>query len=265
MTTLLTRREGALLAVGGPTVVVDVAGLRFVTDPTFDQPGEYGDLRKTRGPAVSPSSVADADVVLISHADHADNLDHAGREFALAAPRVLTCVGSARLLGGETVGMSAWSSIEVAPDVRVLTVPALHGPADGERDARGFVTCEVVGFVIQARGTSVYVSGDNTSLAHVAAVRRHVGVVDHAVLHAGRARHEDKQAGRPLTLTAHGAAAAAQILEAPHVMVVNDTGWEHFTQGPWSVVRAFREAGIIDRLDRSPLGQWSSVAFQCVA
>ena len=60
MTTLLTRREGALLAVGGPTVVVDVAGLRFVTDPTFDQPGEYGDLRKTRGPAVSPSSVADA-------------------------------------------------------------------------------------------------------------------------------------------------------------------------------------------------------------
>jgi hypothetical protein len=29
------------LAVGGPTVVLEIGGLRLVTDPTFDEPGTY--------------------------------------------------------------------------------------------------------------------------------------------------------------------------------------------------------------------------------
>ena len=30
----------------------------------------------------------------------------------------------------------------------VTAVPAVHGPEDGERDADGFVNCEVIGFVL---------------------------------------------------------------------------------------------------------------------
>ena len=27
--------------IGGPTALIEIAGFRFLTDPTFDEPGEY--------------------------------------------------------------------------------------------------------------------------------------------------------------------------------------------------------------------------------
>ncbi|RJF43118.1 MBL fold metallo-hydrolase [Actinomyces sp. 2119] len=258
MTSLLPRHDTGFLVVGGPTVVIDVAGLRIVSDPTFDPPTDYGLLRKTRGPAVPAQALADADVVLVSHADHADNLDAAGRDFALAAPRLLTCPGSARLLGEGAQGLAPWEAAEVADGVGVRAVPAQHGPADGQTDAAGFVNCEVTGFLLQARGTTVYLSGDNASLELVAQVRQRFGVPDHAVLHAGRATVPAKLGGRPLSLSAERASAAAQVLGSPHVVVAYHTGWEHFADGPGATLRAFRDAGILDRLDRTPEGQWSA-------
>ena len=222
MTTLPRQHEG-FLVVGGSTVVIDVGGLRFVSDPTFDNPTDYGGLRRTRGPAIAAADVADADVVLVSHADHIDNLDASGRAFALRAPRLLTNPGSARLLDHGAVGLAPWSTIHVAEEVTVTAVPAVHGPVDGEPDERGFVNCEVTGFVIQAPGSTIYLSGDNTCLAVVARVAKRFGHPDHAVLHAGRATVPGKFDGRPLTLSAERASAAAGILGSPHVLVVHQT------------------------------------------
>ena len=46
-----------LTLIGGPTVLIELAGLRFLTDPTFDEPGVYQSagvtLEKTSRPAVS--------------------------------------------------------------------------------------------------------------------------------------------------------------------------------------------------------------------
>lgn len=257
MTPLAPRHDTGFLVVGGPTVVIDVAGLRLVSDPTFDPPTDYGVLRKTHGPAVPAQALADVDVVLVSHADHADNLDAAGRDFALAAPCLLTCPGSARLLGEGARGLVPWEAVEVADGVSVTAVPAQHGPADGETDASGFVNCEVTGFFVRARGTTVYLSGDNASLELVVQVRQRLGVPDHAVLHAGRASVPGKLGGRPLSLSAERASAAAQVLGSPHVVVAHHTGWEHFTDGPAATVRAFRDAGLLDRLDRASEGEWS--------
>ena len=85
--------------VGGPTAILEYAGLRWLTDPTFSPPGEYaGGLVKTTGPAVGIEKIGPIDVVLISHDQHADNLDPAGRALALDAKRVFTTkLGSARL------------------------------------------------------------------------------------------------------------------------------------------------------------------------
>ena len=41
------------MVVGGPTTVLDLGGLRIVSDPTFDPPGPHGYLTKTVGPAVA--------------------------------------------------------------------------------------------------------------------------------------------------------------------------------------------------------------------
>ncbi|HEU5392118.1 MAG TPA: hypothetical protein VFV73_40130 [Streptosporangiaceae bacterium] len=48
-----------------------------------------------------------------------------------------------------------------------------HGPEDAERDADGFVNCEVIGFVLSGAGLPVvYVSGDNASIGTVAEIAR---------------------------------------------------------------------------------------------
>ena len=69
--------------IGGPTVLIEIAGFRLVTDPTFDEPGEYKlphvVLKKTGRPALSVADVGAIDAVLLSHDQHADNLDHACR------------------------------------------------------------------------------------------------------------------------------------------------------------------------------------------
>ena len=78
------------MVVGGPTAVLDLGGLRIVSDPTFDAPGPHGYLTKTSGPAVADAELGSVDLVLISHDNHPDNLDDRGRALALAAPLVLT-------------------------------------------------------------------------------------------------------------------------------------------------------------------------------
>ncbi|NEB02905.1 MBL fold metallo-hydrolase, partial [Streptomyces sp. SID13726] len=218
MSTELPRQECAVTVLGGPTAVIDVGGLRIVSDPTFDAPGPQGYLTKTAGPAADEQAVGPVDLVLVSHEAHPDNLDTRGRAFAEAAPLVLSGPRSADRLGGPALGLAPWSSHRLprpdgGGDLTVLAVPAVHGPQDGERDADGNVNCEVIGFVLSGTGLpTVYVSGDNASLCTVAEIARRVPRIDAAVLHAGAARVPAKFDGRPLSLTGQGAAAATAVL-----------------------------------------------------
>lgn len=64
--------------IGGPTVLLEMGGLRLLTDPTFDPEGsEYPTpvytLRKVSGPAVSADALGELDAVLLSHDHHFDN------------------------------------------------------------------------------------------------------------------------------------------------------------------------------------------------
>ena len=38
---VMTNGSMRLLLIGGPTALIDYGGLRFLTDPTFDPPGEH--------------------------------------------------------------------------------------------------------------------------------------------------------------------------------------------------------------------------------
>jgi len=101
----MDRGEVTLTLIGGPTVLIELDGLRMLTDPTFDPPGHYpgpAHLEKTAGPAIASDDVGAFDAVLLSHDQHFDNLDRAGRAFRERARTTFTTrVAEARLAGGS--------------------------------------------------------------------------------------------------------------------------------------------------------------------
>lgn len=266
MSTGLSRQDCAVTVLGGPTAVIDIGGLRIVSDPTFDAAGPQGYLTKTAGPAADEDAVGPVDLVLVSHEAHPDNLDARGRAFAKTAPLVLTGPLAAERLGPPAVGLSPWTGHRLPrPDgggeLTVLAVPAVHGPEDGERDANGNVNCEVIGFVLSGQGLpTVYVSGDNASIRTVAEISRRVPGIDAAVLHAGAARVPAKFDGRPLSLDSRRAAAAAAVLGAEIVVPAHYDGWAHFSEGLPELELAFHEAGLSSLLRVAPHGTWVPLA-----
>ncbi|WP_084961730.1 MBL fold metallo-hydrolase [Thermoactinospora rubra] len=220
--------------IGGPTATIDFGGVRFLTDPTFDEPGDYPlgggrTLTKTAGPAFVPDA---ADVVLLSHDQHPDNLDKAGRAFLERAPLTLSTRSAAERIAAVRA-LPRWEEVEVE-GVRITAVPAQHGP-----DGTEHLTGEVTGFVLRGEGLpTTYVSGDNASLDVVREIAGRIGRVDVAVLFAGAAR--TKLLGEAdLTLSSAAAAEAARILGARDVVPLHFEHWKHFTQGRETLAPAF--------------------------
>lgn len=269
------RRDGVMPAalqltlIGGPTAVFEYGGQRWLTDPTFSPPGHYDDLDKTTGPALPPDAIEPIDVVLLSHDEHADNLDPAGRDFLPRAGQVLTEPSGAARLGGNAKGLEPWEQIEVragaggtggtgatgGPAVTVTAVPALHGPTGSEA-----VVGPVTGFVLSAPELpTVYVSGDNASLDVVTEIARRTGRVDIAILFAGAAQIERILDGAYLTLSSDRAAQAALILGADTVIAMHFADWTHFTQGADQLRAAFAGHSITPRLRIPKRGEPLSV------
>jgi L-ascorbate metabolism protein UlaG (beta-lactamase superfamily) len=237
--------------LGGPTAILEIGGVRLVTDPTFDPPGDYpiGErlLTKTEGPALEPRQIGRVDAVLLSHDQHPDNLDRAGRDYLETVPVVLSTAAARERLGDPVRTLPAWEQTELRGEggasLRITGVPARHGPEGSER-----VVGEVTGFVLSAPGLpTVYVSGDNASLKLVREIAERLGPFDVALLSAGAAQTALLE-GAFLTLTSELAAEAVRILGPPQTVPLHFEGWAHFTQGGDTLREAFRQAGLGDRL-----------------
>ena len=249
----------AVTLTGGPTALVELGGRRLLVDPTFDPPGDHPVgggrvLTKTAGPALAAADLGPVDAVLLSHDQHPDNLDVAGRALLAGVPLVLTTAAGAERLGSPARALAVGESVDVG-DVRVTGAPARHGPP-GAEELAGPVT----GFVLAGDGLpTVYVSGDNAALECVDAVVRAFPEVDVAVLFAGAARTAlfDRA---PLTLTAEGVVEAVRRLGGPRVVVVHADSWAHFSEDRDDVVRALTAAGLADRLVDAPPGVRTGVS-----
>lgn len=156
-----------LTYLGTATLLIEIDGLRLLTDPALDPAGaEYAmepmpgvtiSSRKLTGPALTAEELGRIDAVLLSHDEHFDNLDDSGRAFLPQAGVTVTTPGGAGRLGGNARGLAPWESLAV-DGVRVTAVPARHGP-DGSEPVVGHVT----GFVLEWEGQrhgALYVSGD---------------------------------------------------------------------------------------------------------
>jgi L-ascorbate metabolism protein UlaG (beta-lactamase superfamily) len=171
---------------------------------------------------------------------------------------VLSTAAAAERLGGVTRELPLWRShVMSRPDggeLRITGVPAQHGPAGTEH-----LTGEVRGFVLSGAGLpTVYVSGDNASLAVVRDIADHAGPVDIAIIFAGRARSPLMDAY--LTFSSDQAAQAAEILGSPTVIPIHLDSWQHLTQEPDAIPSAFARRGLSERLLMLAAGESTTVA-----
>lgn len=247
----MSRFDLRLTYIGGPTALLELGGLRILTDPTFDPAGtEYprpGDvLRKTQGPALTVEAVGAVDVVLLSHDHHPDNLDHAGRGMLARASRVLTTEAGAARLGGNAVGVVPWESQDVPAaggrTLRISATPARHGPADGDR---GPVIGFALGFPDDPESV-VYVSGDTVWYEGVEQIARRWSPFV-AVLFMGAARVAVAGPSH-LTLTAAEAVRAAGVFPQATIVPLHFEGWAHFSESRSDIAQAFEAAGLGRRL-----------------
>ncbi|NUS42664.1 MAG: MBL fold metallo-hydrolase, partial [Mycobacteriaceae bacterium] len=191
------------------------------------------------------ADLGEVDVVLLSHDQHADNLDTAGREFLASVDTVFSTVDAAARIDGVQ-GLVAWDTAKLdgpAGQITVTAVPALHGPEGCEP-----ISGVVIGFVLQAEGKlTVYISGDNAAVDRVQDIVDRIGRIDIAVLFTGAA-NPGRYGDTDVTLNARTAVAAARILADAVVIPIHAEGWAHFSETLERLAREFDYAGLASRL-----------------
>lgn len=249
--------------VGGPTTRIEVGGVTFVVDPTFDSAGaEYVSgpvtLKKTKGPALAAEELGSIEVVLLTHDQHPDNLDQKGRELLKGVPLILTTVSGARRLGNEVIGLEPWQTRIIESqegyDLQITATPARHGPP-GVRSLTG----DVIGFVISVADSGVdlvYATGDTVWYEETLEVARRFEPCV-VLLHVGAA----KTARGPfeLTMDANGALEAAAAFRSSMLVPVHADGWTHLTQSLTDLEQAFGALGQSHRLQPLVAGVPTSV------
>jgi L-ascorbate metabolism protein UlaG (beta-lactamase superfamily) len=237
-----------LTLIGGPTLLIEIGGFRLLTDPTFDAPGDYQSgpvtLHKTQGPALSAAEIGPIDAVLLTHDQHADNLDPAGRRLLDEAPLVLTTrIGADGL--GVVRGLAPWESVEIAGadgrKLHVMATPARHGPVGIEP-----LTGDVIGFLIglDQPGDAIYISGDTVWYEGVAEVARRFQP-RLVIPFAGAAR---TRGAFHLTMDGNDAIETAHAFKDALIAPIHTDGWAHFTESGAELAAAFEALGLGERL-----------------
>ncbi|OBJ44832.1 hypothetical protein A5630_15620 [Mycolicibacterium mucogenicum] len=255
----MAQRSMTAQLVGGPTLIMEVGGLRIITDPTFDEPRDYPvmfvpdvvqpprPLCKTEKPAVTPEEVGRIDVALVSHDHHEDNLDRLGRQFLETVEHVFTTNEGAKRLGGRAIGLEDYASVTLdipgGGTMTVTGVPAHHGP-DGIWEAVG----PVAGFVLSGDVPTTYISGDNASIEVVREIAARFPDVELAVLFAGNPGWDELADGVCVTMNGESCVEVSDLWPEATVVPVHYDSWDHFREGAEGIAQAFAVSGKEDRL-----------------
>jgi L-ascorbate metabolism protein UlaG (beta-lactamase superfamily) len=260
--------EARLTHIGGPTVLIEAAGWRLLTDPTFDPAGgkyRFGwgtGSQKTAGPAIPASELGAIDAVLISHDHHDDNLDPAGRELLPSLGTIVTTAPGAKRLGGEARGLEAWATTrleaEGKPTIEITATPCRHGPPLSHP-----IVGEVVGFALAWEGQehgSLWISGDTVLYGGVKQVADRIDVGT-ALLHLGGVRFPISGPLR-YTMTAAEAVELCELIRPYTAIPIHYEGWKHFRQGREAIERklALAPIEVRDSFRWLPIGEPTDLA-----
>ncbi|HSI27269.1 MAG TPA: MBL fold metallo-hydrolase [Aeromicrobium sp.] len=228
--------EARITHIGGPTALIEAAGWRILTDPTFDPPGKryffgWGTTsKKLAGPSLSPAEVGDIDAVLISHHHHGDNLDPTGRALLPGWGTVVTTQKAARDLGAGT-GLRPWetTTLQAAgkPTITITATPCRHGPPGMDP-----ITGPVIGFSLRWEGQQhgeLWITGDTVLYPGLREVpqRLNIGTV---VAHLGAVRFAYLTGPFRYSMDGREAAELMALVHPTSVIPVHYEGWSHFKQ-----------------------------------
>lgn len=244
-----------LTLIGGPTLLIEYEGLRLLTDPTFDPPGQYqgphSPVRhvKTTGPALPADQIGPLDAILLSHDHHFDNLDNAGRALLPSAGVTYTTLSGAGRLGGNARGLAPFETQRLTGrNGRTLLVSATHarhGPV-------GVEAGDVVGFALGAEtaGDLLYVSGDTLWFEGTAEVAK-AFKPKLVVLHTGAAEPRGRF---HMTMGSEDALEAAHAFPDASLVAIHNEGWGHLRESQDELADVFATFKQADRLLRIEKG-----------
>lgn len=246
-----------LTYLGGPTYLIEIGQFRIVTDPGFDPQGTERSegpghiLTKVMAPPIPVDKIGSIDAVLLSHAQHLDNLDNEGRRLLAKVGTTITTPASAAMnLPGKNVqGLATWQSTELTnvagEKLKITATPAVHTSNPALREAVG----EVTGFMLEWEGQQTgafYISGDTVWIEEILDIAKRFKVPA-GILHLGAA-NVPAVGENYLTMSSADGARAAKALGMKSVYPAHYEGWRHFTQGSWSISREFDKAGLTEAL-----------------
>lgn len=279
--------------LGTATLLLELAGLRLLTDPAFDPAGTAYNF----GPWYAPRSwfssekgyrtpiergeLGKVDAVLLSHDHHADNLDHEGRQLLTegSVSRVITTrAGAARLskeapsgrrsapgeglgVGGKTQGLAWGESTRLASGsegLKLTATPARHGPWGTPQ------VHEVIGLLLEPESASeptVWISGDTVMFPDLRRFltqqRQSSRRVDVAIIHCGGVSFPKVPVlGRSrFTFDAQEVVEVCRLLDPRVVIPVHRSGWTHFRESEDQLRDTLTGAGFADRCRFLGLGE----------
>jgi L-ascorbate metabolism protein UlaG (beta-lactamase superfamily) len=152
--------EISITWIGHATVLLEIDGLRILTDPILTS--RVAHLRRR----VDPPEIDGVEVILISHL-HMDHLHLRSLRTVADATRVIAPRGAQRLfrslsiesldevVDGDAVTLREAS--EASPAIELLTVHADHSNSRGPHSR---VVAEPVGYIVRVGARAVYFAGD---------------------------------------------------------------------------------------------------------
>jgi L-ascorbate metabolism protein UlaG (beta-lactamase superfamily) len=206
--------------IGHATLLIEIGGVRVLTDPNFDR-RLAGILRRVAPPGIPLSELPRLDAILLSHA-HADHLSLASlrelpRDIPIFAPPAI----ARRLRGG--VGVAPGEAAHVGP-VSIEAAAAKHWVPGGANM-----------YLLSASQASVFFAGDTglTPRTHEMAIGRQVDV---ALLPIGNAPWW-RPGFRRGHLSSDDALVLFERLGARYLIPYHWGTFHHVTSGPYTAKR----------------------------
>ena len=236
--------------LGTATLLIEVGGLRILTDPALGPVGESHALgpgiryTRTAAAAVPAGGLGGLDLVLVSHDHHLDNFDPAGLEVARQAKTVITTVAGARRLAArgftQVRGLAPWEKIEVA-GLTITATPARHGPP-----LTDFITGPVIGFGLESKRLAgpLWLTGDTRWFPPLERVLEQLRPTSIAV-HAGGASFVKLL----FSMTSAEVIDLARRAPQARLTPIHLGSWSHFSEGKAQLRPALSAAGLDARID----------------